>query len=454
MSAAVRRDISQTLRLAVPVVVGQWAAVAMNFVDTVMCGRFSAEALAAVAVGGSLWATVMLFLTGVVMALPPILAQARGAGRLDQCAEPGWQALWIGQIVALLGIGALLGAESLLRVVGVAPEIVPLAGDYLRAMVFGLPAFAAYQALRFFNEGFARTRPAMVFALTGLAANVVLNYALIFGTWGLPRLGVVGCGYATAVVFWLQMIGLGLYTLRTRHYRALELWRVVGPRLSQMRELTVIGVPIGVAIFVEASLFSGVALLVGRLGAETVAGHQVAVNFAAVTFMVPLGIGMAATVRVGEGVGRGDFAGARRAGIVGIGMALAVQSVSAVVMATMPRWIARVYTTDPGVVEAASGLLLLAAIFQLPDGLQVSSAGALRGLKDTRVPMMLTLIAYWAIGLPLAWALGVRAELGAEGTWIGLIAGLAAAGALLCQRFLRLSRLSARVPPPATPASQ
>lgn len=440
MSTAVGRDISQTIRLAVPVVVGQWAAVAMGFVDTVMVGRVSAEALAAVAVGGSLWATVMLFLTGVVMALPPTLAQARGARRLDRCSSAGWQTFWIGQGLAVLGIAALLGAGSLLRAVEVEQSIVPLAIAYLRAIAVGLPAFAGYQALRFFNEGFAQTRPAMIFGLVGLGANVILNYALIFGAFGAPALGVVGCGYATAAVFWLQFFGLAVYTLRTRRYESLELWRVVAPRVAEIKSLLDLGLPIGVAIFVEASLFSGVALLVGRLGAETVAGHQVAVNFAALTFMMPLGIGMAATVRVGEGVGKEDPAAARRAGLVGIGLAVAVQSLSALIMATQPEWIARIYSADPGVIKAASGLLILAALFQLPDGLQVSSAGALRGIKDTRVPMVLTLVAYWGIGLPLAWFLGVHMGLGAQGTWIGLIAGLATAGVLLCARFLRLSR--------------
>jgi MATE family multidrug resistance protein len=444
MSGVVSRDVAQTLRLAVPVVVGQWAAVAMTFVDTLMCGRFSPEALAAVAVGGSLWATVMLFLTGIVMALPPTLAQARGARRVDLCASSGWQMFWIGQGVAVAGICALLAAGVLLRAVKVDPGIVPLSTDYLRAIVVGLPAFAGYQVLRFFNEGFGQTRPAMIFGLAGLGVNVVLNYLLIFGGAGLPALGVVGCGYATAIVFWLQLLGLGVYTLRARRYEALALGRIIGPKIEVMKDLLRLGLPIGVAVFVEASLFSGVALLVGRLGAETVAGHQVAVNVAALTFMVPLGVGMAATVRVGEGVGRGDLVAARRAGLVGIGLALVAQSLSALIMATLPRWIARIYTADVGVIEAASALLLLAALFQLPDGLQVSSAGALRGLKDTRVPMMMTLVAYWGIGLPLAWVLGVRFGLGAKGTWIGLIAGLATAGLLLCGRFLRLSRPVAR----------
>ena len=435
-----QRDVSETLRLAFPVIVGQWAAVAMSFVDTTMCGRYSPEALAAVAVGGSLWSTAILFLTGVLMALPPSIAQLRGEGRRKDCPAVGWQAIWVGQAVGLVAIAALLNAGHLLRAVGVADEIVPLANDYLGAVAWGLPAFAGYQTLRFFNEGFAHMRPAMVFGLVGLVLNLAGNYALVFGHFGFPSLGVVGCGYATAAVFWLQFLGLAAYTFRTSRYRDLQPARVCPPRLAEIASLVRLGLPIGVAVFVEASLFSGVALLVGRLGAETVAGHQVAVNFAAVTFMVPLGIGMAATVRVGERAGAGDLRSARRAGLTGIGLALAAQSLSALVMATMPGLIARIYTADAGVIEAATGLLMLAAIFQVPDGLQISSAGALRGLKDTRIPMLFTLVAYWGVGLPLAWTLGFVLEWGARGTWVGLIAGLSTAAVLLVLRFDRLTR--------------
>ncbi|MDH3254587.1 MAG: MATE family efflux transporter, partial [Acidobacteriota bacterium] len=257
-----KREAAAIARLAAPVIIGQWAAVAMNFVDTVMCGRFSPAALAAVAVGGSLWATAMLFLTGVLMALPPSLAHLRGGGERAACADVGWQVLWIAQALSLGLVGVLLACENLLRAVGVSAEIVPLAGDYLRAIAWGVPAFAGYQVLRFFHEGFARTRPGMAFGLVGLGVNVVGNYVLIFGAFSFPALGVVGCGYATALVFWLQFIGLGLYTLRGRRFRDLTLWRVIAPERSRVVALLRLGLPIGVAVFVEASLFSGVALLV------------------------------------------------------------------------------------------------------------------------------------------------------------------------------------------------
>jgi MATE family multidrug resistance protein len=440
------RDFSETLRLAAPVIVGQWAAVAMSFVDTTMCGRFSPAALAAVAVGGSLWATAILFLTGVLMALPPSVAQLRGGGSRGEATSVAWQVFWIGQAVSGILIVGLLEADVLLRFVGVDETIVPLADGYLGAVAWGLPAFAGYQTLRFFNEGFANMRPGMVFGVVGLGLNLIGNYALIFGRFGFPSLGATGCGYATALVFWLQFLGLAGYTLVTARYRDLTLHRPVAPKSVEVRELLRLGLPIGVAVFVEASLFSGVALLVGRLGAETVAGHQVAVNFAALTFMVPLGIGMAGTVRVGEKIGARDLQSARRAGFAAIGLALAAQSLSAVLMATAPRWIARIYTADAGVVDAAAGLLVLAAIFQLPDGLQVSAAGALRGLKDTRVPMILTLVAYWGVGLPLAWTLGIQLEWGARGTWVGLIGGLTTAAILLFIRFHRLTRRGVTVP--------
>ena len=214
-----------------------------------------------------------------------------------------------------------------------------------------------------------------------------------------------------------------------------------------------IGVPIGVAIFIEGSLFSVAALLIGSLGTEIVAGHQVAINFAALTFMVPLGISMAMTVRVGFAAGRGDVGAARFAAFVGAGLALTSQSISAAVMLLVPRQVASIYTADPAVVAMAVKLLFLAAFFQISDGVQVSAAGALRGLKDTRVPMVITVVAYWLVGMPVGWYLGFRRGLGAEGMWIGLIAGLTVAALLLAVRFFRLTAGRIRLGPSAASES-
>ena len=437
-----RREGRELLLLAGPLIAAQVAGTISNFVDTVMAGRLGPEALGAVAVGASTWMTLSLTATGVLAALSPSVAQLRGAGRRDQIA--GWtrQSLWIALGLALVSMALLRSIRPLLVAIGVDSVLVPLIVDYLRAFSWGMPGLCGYLALRLMSEGLALTRPAMYFGLLGAAVNVPGNYALMFGRWGFPELGVVGCGYSTAIVSWVQFVALAAYVRWRSHYRDVGVFeRLELPDAARIRELLRIGLPIGGAIFVESSLFSSVAYLVATLGATAVAAHQIAINFVAILFMIPLGLSMAITVRVGHARGRGDPAGARRAGGVGMAIALAIQVASATLMVLFPEVIVRVYTSDAGVARTAVGLLLLAAVFQLSDGLQVSAAGALRGLKDTRVPMFVTVVAYWVIGLPLGYGLGIQLGHGASGLWIGLIAGLTVAAVLLPWRFHRLAKV-------------
>ncbi|MDH3744422.1 MAG: MATE family efflux transporter [Acidobacteriota bacterium] len=443
MTRTISSHARETLRLAAPLIIGQVATVAMGFVDTLMAGRRDAVSLAAIAVGGSLWGTLTYFIHGVLMALPPTVAQLRGSGRTIKIASWTWQTFWLGQALALLSILILYNAEGILALVGIQPEIVPLTGRYLKALCWGMPPLCAYLALRFLSEGLAYTRPSMYLGVMGLGVNVVANYALIYGRWGFPELGAVGCGYATSLVFGIQFLGMLIPVVRQKRFRSLDL--LSGrelPRWPELRALLRLGLPMGTSIFIEASFFTSIALLMGSLGTTIVAGHQVAINFAALAFMVPLGLSLAITVRVAEAVGAGETSDARRAGQVGVGLALCTQLLSASVMLAVPGLIVAIYTRDPAVAEIALGLILLAAIFQIPDGLQVSAAGALRGLKDTRVPMVVTLISYWLVGLSLGYFLGIRLGNGAKGLWVGVIAGLSCAAVMLVWRFHRLSKCS------------
>ncbi len=441
MPRTISSHARETLRLAAPLIVGQISTVAMSFVDTVMAGRRDATSLAAIAVGGAVWSAVAYFIHGVLMALPPTVAQLRGAGRTPESASWTRQAFWLGQGLAVLSILVFFNAEWILDRVGIQADIVPLTGRYLKALCWGMPPLCAYLTLRFLSEGLGYTRPAMYLGVVGVAVNVVANYALIYGRWGFPELGAVGCGYATSLVFLVQLAGILIPVLRQERFRSLALFsRWERPRWPELRSLLRLGLPIGTTIFIEASFFTSIALLMGTLGTTIVAGHQVAINFAAATFMVPLGLSLAITVRVAEAVGAGEPAEARRAGLVGIGLALCTQLLSASVMLAMPGLIVALYTRDPAVARIAVGLLFLAAIFQLPDGLQVSAAGALRGLKDTRVPMLVTLISYWLVGLSLGYFLGIRMGNGPRGLWVGVIAGLSCAAVMLVARFHRLSK--------------
>jgi MATE family multidrug resistance protein len=427
-------------RLAGPIVGGQLALTGLNFIDTVMAGHLGPRELAAVAVGASVWSSLNMLLLGTLLAVPPFVAQLDGAGRLDRVGPLARQAAWLAA-----GLGVLLAASAaavrpLLAAVQVQPDLVPLTVGYLRALAWGIPAYGLYLVLRFTSEGLGATRPVLYFGVLALPVNALGNWLLMYGKGGLPRLGAVGCGYATAIVWGAQLTGMLLYVALHPRYRHLGLFaRLEPPRLRRIGELLRVGAPVAFTLFVEVSIFAAVALIMASLGTRVVAGHQVAINFASMTFMVPLGLAMAITVRVGNAVGRRDPAGVRFSATVGIGMALAFQAVAAAVMLLFPRAVAGLYTDDAGVIAIAAELLLLAALFQLSDGLQAAAAGALRGVKDTAVPMAIVVVAYWLIGLPLGHALAFRFDLGARGLWMGLIAGLTAAAALLTVRFRRVA---------------
>jgi len=444
LAARVRREVAVFVRLAAPIVGGQVAITGLTFVDTVMAGRLSAIDLAAVAVGASVWAAVSLAVLGVLLAVPPFVAELDGAGRHEEVGPFARQALWLGLALSAVAVALVVSARPLLVAFDVRPEMIPLATGYLRALSWGIPFWVVYLVARFTTEGLGLTRPILYFGLLGLPVDVFANWVLMYGRLGFPRLGAVGCGHATAVVWLAQCVAMLVYLARRRRYRPLGLFaRLERPRAATLGEILRVGLPSGGSLFVEVSMFATAALLLASLGPAVVAAHQVAINFAALTFMVPLGISLGIAVRVGHAVGRRDPAAARFSAFVGCGLALACQIVTAVVMVTLPRRIARVYTSETEVVAIAASLLLLAALFQLSDGVQVSAAGALRGLKDTRVPMGIVVVAYWLVGLPLGYLLTFRSGLGARGMWVGMIAGLTVAAVLLAARFLRVSRRAA-----------
>jgi MATE family multidrug resistance protein len=436
----VRAEARATMKLAGPLIGGQLALVGMNFVDTVMAGSLNAEALAAVAIGSSVWSPIMLLVTGILMAAPPTIAQYHGAGKLQEVAPYIRQVLWLSLGLGLAAMLAAISLRPLFEFANIQPEVIPIANGYLKALCWGVPAWSVYMVARLLSEGVGKTLPTLYFGLLGLLVNIPVNFVLMHGRFGFPALGAVGCGYATAVVWWVQCIGMLIYVAKHPDYRHLTLFRSIeASRREHVPEILSVGVPIGLSLFIETGLFAAVSLLIGSLGTVIVAGHQIALNFAALSFMVPLGISMAITIRVGHAVGRGDSKNARFAGFVGIGLAVAVQIVSATIMLTMPKAISKIYTRDPAIIAIAVQLLFLAAIFQLSDGLQVGCAGALRGYKDTQIPMRLTVIAYWLVGLPLAYFLGLRRGYGAEGVWIGLISGLSLAALLLLRRMSKVS---------------
>jgi MATE family multidrug resistance protein len=443
------RELKEMLRLALPLVFGQLSAIGMNVIDAMLGGHLDAHTLGAVAVGTSVWSLALVIVIGVMLALPPSIAQLNGAGRRREIGPLFRQALWLAVALGVLLLIAVRAAGPLLvAAIGVDAALLPDVARFLHAIAFGAPALALFFTLRGLSEGFGLTRPTMYFSLLGLTLLGPIGYVLMYGRLGLPRLGALGSGIATATVLWIEALAFLGYVATRRHYRVLALFaRFEAPRPAMIVELLHIGVPMGVSLFMEASLFVAVALAIGTLGTDVVASHQIAINVASVTFMVPLGIAMATTVRVGHAVGRGDADGVRDAGFVGLLLTLVAQSVSALLMLTVPERIASLYTADAAVIALAAQLLVLAGLFQFSDGMQVAASGALRGLKDTRVPMLITTFAYWGVGMPVGWWLAFRAGYGARGMWMGLIAGLSMAAVLLSTRFWRLARATPALGP-------
>ncbi len=446
------RELRVLLSLSGPIIAAQITQSAMGFVDTIMSGRVSAVDLAAVAMGSSIWHPVFLFMLGVLMAVTPSVAHLHGAGRTSDIGHHVRQALLLGLAMGLLLILPLRCAEPLLLWLQVDPAAVPVTLAYLNGVSWGMPAIAGYFVLRHFSEALSYTRPSMLIGFVGLAFNLLANYMLIYGKFGLPALGGAGCGWATALTMWVMFLCMALTVQRGRVYGAAGVFAAwPRPERRELLQIVRLGLPIGCALFVETSIFAVIALLLGALGADTVAAHQICLSFATFIFMIPMSISSAIAVRVGHSLGESNFRNARRAAYTGIALTASLAIISATLCYLFPGPVAALYTENAAVAEMAAGLLMLGALFQVSDAIQVSTAGALRGYKDTKVPMILLIFAYWGVGFPLGYTLGLTGlwgePLGAAGFWIGLIAGLSVAAVLLSLRLRVISRHEEKAAP-------
>jgi len=444
LAGAFRDEARQNLALALPLIAAQISFVATGTVDTILAGRLSADALAAVAVGANVWFLPFVFFMGVFMAVSPIVAQRVGAGH---AAERTGLFVRGAIVVALvLGVGWTLIlqaiADPVLDLLALAPRVRAMSEGYLRVLALAGAPFCMCFVMRSAAEAHGLTRIPLVAGLTGLAFNAGAAWVLMYGKLGLPALGAVGTALATLAAAWVMVAVYGVLFALSSTLRQLAVWRWERPRMDRdMFEIASVGGPIALILTAEAWLFIIGALMMARFGGDVVAAHQVAINFASLTFMVPLSIGLATTVRVGHaaGAGRSDEVALRgRAGmLLGAGFAL----VSATVMALAPGRVVAVYTDAPGVAALAARFLGFAAVFQLADCVQATANGALRGIKDTRLPMCITVGAYWMVGLPLSAWLAFGTALGPVGIWMGFIAGLGLAAVGLSWRFLRRAPL-------------
>jgi multidrug resistance protein, MATE family len=439
-------ELRASARLAAPLIAGHVSTGLIGLVDALIAGRHGTATLAAVSVGTALFWLPLLVPMGTLIAVPASVSQLDGAGRRDEIGPLFRQALWLALAMGLAMFAFLTVAPLGLEALGIAPEIRPGATAFVHGLRWGVPALALFLCMRYLCDGLHFTVPTMVLGFGGLLLLVPVGYGLTFGVGGLPALGAGGLGFASALIMWLQALGLAIYLIRARRFADLHLLdRCEPPKWPPIRSLLSLGLPIGFTWLMEGGLFVATALVIGRLGAVPAAAHQIAINVASLCFMVPMALAEATTVRVGHAVGRGDREGLRRAAFAGGALVLMTQFATAAALLFGNQAIAALYTGDAAVIALAASLLLMAAAFQFPDGVQVLSVGALRGLKDTRVPMLIAAFAYWGVGMPLGAVLGLGLNgrlpaLGPVGMWIGLIAGLTMAALLLGLRFLRISR--------------
>lgn len=439
-------EARQLLALAIPVIFAQIAQTSMGFVDTVMAGGYSATDMAAVAIGTSIWLPAILFGHGLLLALTPTVAQLNGSGRRERIAHQVRQGFWLAGAVSVLIMVVLWNAGYIIHAMhDIDPQLADKAVGYLRALLWGAPGYLFFQVARNQCEGLARTKPGMVMGFLGLLVNIPVNYVFIYGHFGMPELGGVGCGVATASVYWVMFAAMISYVKRAGSMRDIRNeTRYSKPDMSVLKRLVQLGLPIALALFFEVTLFAVVALLVSPLGIVDVAGHQIALNFSSLMFVLPMSLAAAVTIRVGFRLGQGSTLDAQTAARTGLGVGVCMAVLTAIFTVALREHIALLYNDNPEVVTLASQLMLLAGLYQISDSIQVIGSGILRGYKDTRSIFFITFTAYWVLGLPSGYVLAltdlVVDRMGPAGFWMGFIIGLTSAAILMMLRMRFLQR--------------
>jgi len=432
------REIGQEfrpmLRLAAPLALTELGWLAMGFTDTVMVGRLpdSATAIGAVSLGSTLFYTIGVFGSGIMLGMDTLVAQAYGARRLEECHRMMWNAVYFACALSPLLMLSVLATFPFFARFGLAPALVATTVPFLKALVWSTLPLALYFALRRYLQAMHIVKPVVFTLISANLVNLLGNWALVYGHLGLRAYGVPGSGWSTCIARTYMVIALAISAIYYDRKRSSGLWLASRRlELARIRQLLRLGFPAALQLLLEIGAFATATFLIGKLGAVQLAGHQIALNVASFTYMVPLGIGSAAAVRVGHAIGARDAHGAARAGWMALLFAAFFMSCSGLALFLFARPIARVYTPEAVVISAGATLLLVAAIFQLFDGLQVVATGALRGAGNTGVPMVANLIGYWVIGLPLGAFLCFKLKLGAVGMWVGLCLALVLIGSAL-----------------------
>ena len=445
-----RSEINNLITLAIPVMIAQISQTAITFVDTIMAGNYSKTALSGVAIAVSIWLPTVLFGQGLLTVLTPIISNLNGAAKREQVADHTRQGVVIALILSVIIMLILYHSDRIISLRSsndnpIDPEMVEVAVSFLRAIMWGVPAFLLFLVYRNQCEGLSNTKPAMVIIFIALLANIPINYILIYGKLGLPAFGGVGCGITAAIIFWLMFILIRLYTLTTasqRDIRKTPLTKLVD--FSIIKKIVLLGTPLALAYFFEMSLFAVVALLIAPLGQITVAAHQIIFTISSLTFAIPLSLGVATSIRVGYLLGKGKPNLAKQTAFISLFISLIIAIIVALILVVFRTPIITIFTKETAVIAICLQLIILLAIYQASDYLQVVASNVLRGYKDTKSIFFITLLSYWVVGLPVGYILGltdlVMEPIGAAGFWIGIISGLAVAAFLLIARMVYLQK--------------
>ena len=445
-----KHEIKNLGKLAVPVLIAQVSQTAITFVDTIMAGHYSKTALSGVAIAVSIWLPTVLFGQGLLTVLTPIIANLNGAAKRDQVANHTRQGVVIALFLSVLIMLILYHSDQIIGLRSsvdhpIDPEMMDVAVKFLRAIMWGVPAFLLFLVYRNQCEGLSNTKPAMVIIFIALLANIPINYVLIYGKLGLPAFGGVGCGITAAIIFWLMFGLIRFYTLTTasqRDIRETPLTKWVD--FSVIKNIVVLGMPLALAYFFEMSLFAVIALLIAPLGQVTVAAHQIIFTISSLTFAIPLSLGVASSIRVGFLLGNKKTSLAKQTAYISLAISLMIAVIVALVLVIFRTPIIHIFTEEVDVITICLQLIILLAIYQASDYLQVVASNVLRGYKDTKSIFYITLISYWGVGLPVGYILGltdlIMQPIGAAGFWIGIILGLAVAAFLLIARMIYIQK--------------
>jgi len=433
---------SLMLKIVFPILVTQVALYLISFFDILMSSRYGSEDLAGVAIGSSLWIPVYTGLAGILIAITPIVAQLVGAKKKDEVRLIVQQGLFLSLALSVfISIGLFFVLEPILQIMTLEIRVEKIAKSYLLAMIIGIIPLFAYTVLRSYMDALGKTRVTMIITLLSAPINVCFNYVLIFGKFGFPELGGAGAGYASAITYWLVFfiaIGIAHKQRPFQQYELFKNWQRV--QFSKWKDISKIGIPIGLSIFAETSIFSAVTLMMSTYSTAVISAHQIALNFTSLLYMIPLSISFGATALIGYEVGAKRFKDAQTYSWMSVSTAILFSFFSACILYFFREQIAGIYTTDETVIQLTIQFFIFAALFQLSDAIQAPVQGALRGYKDVNVTFIMAIISYWVIGLPIGYLLSKYTDFGPFGYWIGLIVGLTAGAITLTYRLIRIQR--------------